>query len=98
MIHSAPARRPSRAPYYLDVVLGSDSVAWAFRRDRDTPVADLYHFRTGYLGSFVLVQHQLPAIARDNLAWFILTDSLGIDTFQAVDLPASFTNLTRRQQ
>jgi hypothetical protein len=82
---------PERTPFYLDVVLGSDSIAWAMRRSGDSAIADLYHLRTGYRGSFRLPDRRLPAIVRSNVAWFIVTDSLGIDTFQAVDLPLLLT-------
>ena len=68
------------------MVLRSDSVAWALRREGDSVVTDLYHLRNGYRGSFWLVHRNLPAIVRDGLAWFALTDSLGISTFQAVEV------------
>lgn len=82
---------PKRTPFYLDVVLGSDSIAWAMRRSADSAVADLYHLRTGYRGSFRLPDGRLPAIVRSDIAWFIVTDSLGVDTFQAVDVPMLLT-------
>ncbi len=86
---------PKHTPFYLDVVLGSDSIAWAMRRSAGSAIADLYHLRTGYRGSFRLPDGRLPAIVRSNIAWFIVTDSLGIDTFRAVDVPLSLTSLER---
>jgi hypothetical protein len=52
---------PATLPPYSDLALAPDSVAWAERHRRDgSRIVDLFHARTGYLGSLEAPGGQLP--------------------------------------
>lgn len=63
---------PSTVPPYADLALAPDSVAWAERRRRDgSRVVDLYHARTGYLGSLEAPGGRLPLTFSPGCAFVV---------------------------
>lgn len=89
-------RWPEYAPRYVDVVMGTDSTAWALRWDGDTTVADLYDLRVGYLGSIKAYHDRLPRIIRDSVAWYVAPDSMGVPIFIGTSTRSAATALRGR--
>ncbi|HEV7589414.1 MAG TPA: hypothetical protein VGO40_14965, partial [Longimicrobium sp.] len=63
---------PATVPPYADLALAPDSVAWAERRRRDgSRVVDLFHARTGYLGSLEAPGGRLPLTFSPGCAFVV---------------------------
>lgn len=63
---------PATVPPYADLALAPDSVAWAERQRRDgSRIVDLFHARTGYLGSLEAPGGRLPLTFSPGCAFVV---------------------------
>lgn len=72
---------PRNLPFYTDILLTHDSVAWVERPvSWDRRVIDLFHFDIGYLGTMEPLSERLPLTSEPNCVFAVQEDTIATRT------------------